>query len=187
MKIRLFFTFIIMYSLSNALMLKVPDITLVKNSDLIIRGAVVSKEVQWINNNSTIYTFVEINIKEVLKEGIPHTSIIVIAVPGGYDPEQDIGLKISDQPEFTKNEEAILYLNRAEGIHDGINYNIANFSKTIYTRLYRVNSLYQGKHDIRLNSNDNKSRIVIKANDGTTMPLKNYISRVIQLIKNIKK
>ena len=162
-------------SMSWGLMLQVPDSLLMEESSYIVRGKVISKNCQWVNQGKTIFTFVEIEIQESFKGGFQKSKILTVTVPGGFDPELNRGIKVSDQPEYEIGEEAVLFLNEAKGENDGINYEV------IYDKVridcYRTNFLYQGKNNI-VYDDVLKTEVVHKANDGKKVSLKKYKAEI---------
>lgn len=181
---RIFFTIFIflVYSSSFALMVKVSDEYLVDNSELIIRCKAVSKEISWVNYDRIIFTLVGIEVFETIKGPPMEGMELKVAILGGVDLVRDIGMKVSDQPEIKIGEEMILYLCRATGTVDGINYEFLNTGVQKLKNIYRVNCFFQGKHRVERNPETGRA-VVLKSNEGKRINFTAYRERVRQLLE----
>ena len=81
-------------------------VTVAAFADVIITGRVVAVTTGWDSQVNTIYTYVTVDVTEVLKSDIPETRITIKqlgGVAGGF------GLSITDQATFIVGEEVLLY------------------------------------------------------------------------------
>ena len=81
----------------------------VKRSDLIIVGEVQNTESKWINNRTTIYTYVTVSVEECIKGTSPLKNI-VIRCYGGAIKEEDVAITVPDSPSFGKGQKVLLML-----------------------------------------------------------------------------
>lgn len=163
-------------------MLPIPDQQLIESSDNIIRGKVLNSMIQWVNNGQQIYTFTRVKVEENLNGRYRKGEIITVVTPGGFDPEKDLGMHVSHQAHFENDEEVILFMAKAEGMVDGIDYRFLKKEKPISNELQRVNGFFQGK---QLIYNDVKTgqKMVHKPNESRSVP---YISHQTALKTSIK-
>jgi len=94
-------------NITDALMVALSTNKLTKGAQLVIRGKVEKKESLWSTNKEAIVTHVFVNISDVLKGTIEEEQVLV-EIDGGE--VGDLGLKVSDTPEFKVGEEVILFL-----------------------------------------------------------------------------
>jgi hypothetical protein len=97
-------------------------------ADVIVTGRVASVTSGWDSQVNTIYTYVTVDVAEVLKSDISDTRITIKQLGGLAD---NVGLSVPDQAMFTVGEEVLLYLEARP--RDG----------TLYTT-----ALWQGKWDV---------------------------------------
>ncbi len=123
---------------ADALVVKksIEELTYEANSILI--GEVKSMESRWNKDRTLIYTYVTISVREYIKGilNLGEPEEITVQVPGGE--VGDIGLKVSDTPEFREGEEVFLFL-RVEELP-----------------IFRVAGLFQGKYTIEGEKAKNK-------------------------------
>ena len=99
----------------HALMIEYSLTRLVAESSHIVTGKVITREARWNDTKSLIFTDVRVSIHEVIKAGEQATTI-TIRIPGGAITEPDgtgIGMGRSDVPEFSVEEEVLLFLHRS--------------------------------------------------------------------------
>ena len=104
-------------------------------ADVIITGRVVAVTTGWDSQVNTIYTYVTVDVTEVLKSDIPETRITIKqlgGVAGGF------GLSITDQATFIVGEEVLLYLEARP--RDGTLYTTA-----LWQGKWALQSVMQGK------------------------------------------
>lgn len=80
---------------------------LTQKSDLVITGKVLTVTSQWSLDNSTIYTYVEIESTSFVK-GIPSQNVLKVRVLGGTMGRRT--LVALGAPRFDKNEEVLVFL-----------------------------------------------------------------------------
>jgi hypothetical protein len=76
-------------------------------ADVIVTGRVRAVQSAWDSQVNTIYTYVTVNVAEVLKGDIADREITIKQL-GGVAAE--VGLSITDQAQFTVGEDVLLYL-----------------------------------------------------------------------------
>lgn len=162
------------------------DQQLIENAEIIIQGTVISKEIKWVNNNQFIYTFVKIRTDKVIDGDTEEGHIQTIAIPGGYDPVKDIGVGVSNQASFEVGEEAVVFLEKAEGNIDAINYNLIKNDVENFENMKRVSGYRQGKQQIYTDPTT-KKRMIFKSNEDKEVQLDEYKTTMIQSIKKIRK
>ena len=87
-----------------------------ERSDSVIRGDVLSRTSRWSTDAPTpIVTDVVVSVSEVIAGRGPVRGTVTIEVLGGEIVEEDIGLKVSDQPSFEVGEQAVLFLRKNMG------------------------------------------------------------------------
>jgi hypothetical protein len=75
----------------------------------VITGKVLSKKSSWSRQRTKIYTHVTISVKDQIKGFIKEKKIVVRHL-GGEIPEEDIGMKVSEMPEFRVDQEVLLFV-----------------------------------------------------------------------------
>lgn len=161
------------------------DIDLISTSEEIVRGEVISTKAHWVNNGKFIYTFTRLKVTDVLSGNHEIGSTITIVTPGGYDDEKDIGMRVSEQAEFEQGEDAIVYLVKAEGEQDAIDYSFLNQNTNFPEKIMRVNGYEQGKYLIQKNDKTSKT-MIWKANENRWVELnvlKKELKNNLQLVK----
>ncbi len=123
---------------ADALVVKKSIEELTYEANVILAGEVKSMESRWNTERTLIYTYVTISVREYTKAlpGMREVKEITVKVPGGE--VGDIGLKVSDTPEFREGEEVFLFL-RVEELP-----------------IFRVAGLFQGKYTIEGGKAKNK-------------------------------
>lgn len=119
---------------SFAAMVKVELPELTKEAEVIAIGQVVDLNSRWLGKpkTSTIITDVTVAVQDVLKGNVRAGERLTVKVYGGEIG--DIGLRVSEEPQFSGGEEVIIFLNKDT---DG---------------LYRPTQLFQGKYTIEGNN-----------------------------------
>ena len=145
----------------SALMVKKSLEELTSEADSILIGEVKKIESQWNEEKTLIYTYVTISVKQHTKtlSGVGEVQEIIVKVPGGE--VGDIGLKVSDTPQFREGEEVFLFL-RMEKLP-----------------LFSVAGLFQGKYTIE--EGRVKNRIL-----GLEVPLDSFISQIKGILEKTK-
>ena len=106
----LFFILISVIFISSAgysLMIKLSLERLSCDSDTIVLGEVIDIECHWSMDRSTIVTIVTLQVQRMIKGGL-HGDQILIQYPGGEIG--DIGLRVSDMPDFHLRERTLVFL-----------------------------------------------------------------------------
>lgn len=114
----------------SALMVKKSLEELTCQADTILMGEVKSMESRWNEEKTLIYTYVTIWVREYTKalSQLRQVQEIIIKIRGGE--VGDIGLKVSDTPEFREGEEVFLFLRMEE------------------PSVFSVPGLFQGKYTV---------------------------------------
>ena len=110
---------------------------LTQESDIIVMGEVRNMESRWNNDRTLIYTYVTVFVSEYIKDDLTLKQSngngeqeIVVRILGGE--VGDIGLTVSDTPEFKEGEEVFLFLRKGNDLKASLN----------------VAGLFQGKYTV---------------------------------------
>ncbi|TKJ48031.1 hypothetical protein CEE34_00960 [Candidatus Aerophobetes bacterium Ae_b3a] len=146
----------------SALMVRKSIEELTSQADSILIGKVKKIESRWNEEKTLIYTYVTVSVKQHTKNlsGVGEVQEIIVKVPGGE--VGDIGLKVSDSPQFREGEEVFLFL-RMEKLP-----------------LFSVVGLFQGKYTIE--EDRVKNRIL-----GLEVPLDSFISQIKGILQKAKR
>ncbi len=138
---------------TSALMVRKNIEELTLQADSILIGKVKKIESQWNEEMTLIYTYVTISVSQYTKalSSAKQYQEIIVKVRGGE--VGDIGLKVSDTPQFREGEEVFLFL-RMEKLP-----------------LFSVTGLFQGKYSIE--DGIAKNRML-----GVETPLNSFISQI---------
>lgn len=141
-----------------ALMLRKTLQELTYQADTILIGEVRNMESRWNEERTLIYTYITIWVKEYSKALAPVRQVqeIIVKVRGGE--VGDIGLRVSDTPQFREGEEVFLFLS----------------SETL--PVFLVVGLFQGKYTIE--EGKVKNRIL-----GLEIPLESFIGQIEVIMK----
>lgn len=114
----------------STLMIKKSIEELTYEADFILTGKVQDMESRWNKEKTLIYTYVTVSVTKYIKRilEMEEPKEITVKIPGGQ--VGDIILKVSDTPEFMKDEEVFLFLRLKE------------------LPIFRVAGLFQGKYTI---------------------------------------
>ena len=123
----------------------------------VIVGKVISKKSSWNPDRTKIYTDVTISVQEQIKGSLKERDIVVRYL-GGEIPEEDIGMKVLEMPEFKMDEEAVLFIKPDE-----------------MDTTYKVVGGCQGKYTV-------KDRVVLKRH----LPLSDFRNQVMRIIDKHK-
>ncbi len=148
-------------SQTSALMVRKSIEELTSEADSILIGKVKEIESRWNEERTLIYTYVTISVSQYTKtlSGVGEVQEIIVRVRGGE--VGDIGLKVSDTPQFREGEEVFLFL-RMEKLP-----------------LFSVAGLFQGKYTIE--DGIAKNRIL-----GVEIPLDSFISQIKGTLEKVK-
>ncbi len=137
----------------SALMLRKSIEELTSQADSILIGKVEKIESRWNEEKTLIYTYVTISVSQYTKalSSANQFEEIIVKVRGGE--VGDIGLRVSDTPEFRVGEEVFLFLKREE------------------VSTFLVAGLFQGKYTIE--DGIARNRIL-----GVEIPLDSFISQI---------
>ena len=149
-------------SQTSALMVRKSIEELTSEADSILIGKVEKIESRWNEERTLIYTYVTISVKQYTKtlSGVGEVQEIIVKVRGGE--VGDIGLRVSDTPQFREGEEVFLFL-RMEKLP-----------------LFSVAGLFQGKYTIE--EGRVKNRIL-----GLEVPLDSFISQIKGILQKAKR
>lgn len=103
------------------------DVLLIESSRVIVIGEVASTSCQWDDAHQRIYTYVKLNVSEILKGNIQGQQIVLKQLGGEVDGTEMV---VDGAPGFANGEKVLLFLNSAR---DGT---------------LRVAHLFQGKYEI---------------------------------------
>ena len=85
-------------------------------SDTVVRGDVIDRRSYWsFDGSGRIVTDVDISVSEVVAGRVPQRSAVTVEVLGGEIPEENLGLRVSDQPAFEVGEQVVLFLRENPG------------------------------------------------------------------------
>ncbi len=145
----------------SALMVKKSLEELTSGADSILIGEVKKIESQWNEEKTLIYTYVTISVSQYTKtlSSVKQVQEIIIKMPGGE--VGDIGLKVSDTPQFREGEEVFLFLRKK-------------------LPLFSVAGLFQGKYTIE--EGRVKNGIL-----GLEVPLDSFISQIKGILEKVKR
>ncbi len=140
-------------SQAHALMVRKSIEELTFEADSILIGKVKKIESRWNEERTLIHTYVTISVSQHLKalSGQGKIEEIIVKVRGGE--VGDIGLRVSDTPQFREGEEVFLFL------------------RTEKPPLFSVAGLFQGKYTIE----DGRARNRIL---GIESPLDSFINQI---------
>ncbi len=146
---------------ASALMVRKSIEELTSEADSILIGKVEKIESRWNEEKTLIYTYVTISVSQYTKtlSGMAEVKEVIVRVRGGE--VGDIGLKVSDTPQFREGEEVFLFL-RMEKLP-----------------LFSVAGLFQGKYTIE--EGRVKNRIL-----GLDVPLGSFISQIKGSLEKVK-
>jgi len=167
-------------STGHSLMIKLSLERLSMDSDTIVLGEVKDIESQWSMDKSTIVTIVTLKILDVIK-GEFHRNQILIQYPGGEIG--DIGLKVSDMPDFYLRERTLVFLRSLMDINDAQNSLLVAMN---FWPAFTVFGAAQGKYSV-----DNKgiarkggySLISKEPDSDRTLSLEDLITRIRKSIR----
>ena len=147
---------------ASALMVRKSIKELTSQADSILIGKVKEMESRWNEERTLIYTYVTISVSQYTKtlSGVGEVQEIMVKVPGGE--VGDIGLKVSDTPQFREGEEVFLFL------------------KMEKLPFFSVAGLFQGKYTIE--ENRVKNRIL-----GLDVLLDSFISQIEGILEKAKR
>jgi hypothetical protein len=185
-KIESFIFFLFISFLSFGQMLPITDQQLINTSQNIVSGTILSSKAKWVNNGKYIYTFSKLKVDKVYSGDVKIGDTVSIVVPGGYDPVKDIGMKVSEQAVFETGEETMVFLVKAEGESDAIDYSFLKNDHSISPKQMRVNGFFQGKRKIFLDKKTGLKMINIP-NEGKNIELKTHNEKISSEIKFQKK
>ena len=86
-------------------LLTIEDLT--DSTSVVVKGRVQSVDSGWDLPAETIYTYVALEVDEVLRGQVPHDQIVIKQLGGVVG---DVGLSVSGQPGFTPGEEVLVFL-----------------------------------------------------------------------------
>ncbi len=145
----------------SALVIKKSVQELTYEADAILIGEVKDIESRWNKERTLIYTYVTISVRKYTKAlpNMKEVEKITVKVPGGE--VGDIGLKISDTPEFREGEEVFLFLRIEE------------------LPIFRIAGLFQGKYTIE----DGKAKNEVLERE---ISLDIFIDQIEEIMKKAK-
>lgn len=144
-----------------ALVVKKTIEDLTYEADSILIGKVEEMKSQWNSEKTLIYTYVTVSVTEYVKR-IPEMEEpkqITVKILGGE--VGDMGLKVSDTPEFAEGEKVFLFLNIER------------------LPIFRVAGLFQGKYTIE----DGKVKNKVLERE---IPLNNFIGQIEEIMKKTR-
>ena len=146
---------------ASALMLRKSIEELTFEADSILIGKVERIESRWNEEKTLIYTYVTISVSQYTKalSSAKQFEEIIVRVRGGE--VGDIGLRVSDTPQFREGEEVFLFL-RMEKLP-----------------LFSVTGLFQGKYTIE--DGIAKNRML-----GVEIPLDSFIGQIKGTLEKAK-
>ena len=131
------------------------------DADCIVIGKVEQMDSRWNQERTQIYTYVIVSVRQYIKSlpEIGKPKEIIIKIMGGE--VGDIGLKISDTPEFAQGEEVFLFV------------------KIEKLPIFRVAGLFQGKYTVEEGKVKNK---ILKQE----FSLESFIAQIEKTMNKVK-
>jgi hypothetical protein len=169
-------------STGQSLMVKLSLESLSHDSDAVVLGKVEDIACQWSMDRSAIVTVVTMRIQSVIK-GELLQSHILIQYPGGE--VGDIGLRVSDMPEFRCGEQALVFLKSISKIDDAQN---SPFIAMNFWPAYTVFGAAQGKYSVDDNGVARKkgySLISDEPDPDRALVLENLMTRIRKIIRQL--
>mgnify|MGYP001563640588 CR=1 FL=1 len=117
-----------------------PVPVLASGSDLAVHGSVLSIRGARNETGGLIVSYVTLQVTEVLR-GAPPPGPVVVRVPGGVLPEENLGMRASGAAEFRAGEEVVILLQRP--VEAGLGRQAA------VPAFYRVTGGALGKFEVR--------------------------------------
>ncbi|MBF0337084.1 MAG: hypothetical protein HQL05_04560 [Nitrospirae bacterium] len=161
---------------ATGVMIGLTNEELTRQSSLVVMGNVVDKQSFWNTEGTTIYTGVTINVKEVVRgETSPET--ITVRYEGGEIG--DVGLRVSDTPQFEKGEDVLVFLSPVANVSGK---GVSDTSGTFY-----VVGSGQGKYSVEMNAIATRGGFSV-INDNKGKALKNVIglNELKEQIRSVK-
>lgn len=184
MKNTFIFILVIICFKTSAQMLAIPDHDLVQTSKDIVRGTVVSTKSQWVNNNKFIYTFTKLKVEENISGTYNVGDTVTIVTPGGYDKVKDIGMRVSHQAVFEDDEDVVVFLVKAKGERDAIDYRFLKDDPKLPKDIMRVNGYFQGKRKIFMDPKTNHLKI-LKPNENRSVDFSSHQLKLKQEVQQL--
>lgn len=182
---RLFAIFIPLLFLSSAghsLMVKLSLERLSLDSDTIVLGNVDDIACQWSMDRSAIVTVVTLRIQTVIKGEVLRNQIL-IQYPGGE--VGDIGLKVSDMPEFQLGERVLVFLKSISKIEDAQNSPLIALN---FWPAFTVFGAAQGKYSVDDNGvarKDGYSLVSKEADPDRSFFLEDLLTRIRKSMRQL--
>lgn len=126
----------------QAIMIKLPLSQLTLESETIVLADVLQVKCEWSWDRRIILSIVSLQVEEVLKGKLDQPEIL-IQVPGGK--VGDIGLRVSDMPDFAAGEKVLVFLSE---IPDRIGNRNSPSLSLLSTLAFQVFGAAQGKYRI---------------------------------------
>ena len=167
-------------SIIQATMVKLSLEDLTFGSEAIILGEIEDIQCHWNMDQSAILTIVMLKIHERLKGNLPYDHIF-IQYPGGEIG--DLGLRVSDTPEFQSTEKVLVFLNAIKDIKDLKNSLIVALN---FIPSYEVFGSAQGKYSIDPAGKASKWGYDLMLNDedlDKSLPLKELKTRIRNILQ----
>ena len=153
------------------------DEQLIASSRVILLGEVQSVKAQWDLNHENINTYVKIKISQTLKGQLQNDTIVFKQLGGTVGEDSTV---IFGAPEYKTGQRVLLFLDTAQ---DGT---------------LRVAHLFQGKYDVRDDTNTGRTRIkreldkgdinILGATDGANItndaPLARFTRKIARVLRN---
>lgn len=120
---------------------EIPSVQLLAGgSDLAVHGSVLSIRGARNETGRLIVSYITLQVTEVLR-GAPPPGPVVVRVPGGVLPEENLGMRVSGAAEFHPGEELVILLQRP--VEAGL------VREAAVPAFYRVTGGALGKFEIR--------------------------------------
>ena len=181
----LFFALLLITISGFGQMLAINDQELVATSENIVRGNVLSSEAKWVDGGKFIYTFTKLIVEDNISGTYKKGDTVTIVTPGGYDPVKDLGMRVSHQAEFNNGDDAVVFLVKAEGEMDAIDYRFLKNDPSLPQNIMRVNGYFQGKRKIYTDPKT-KRLMILKPNEDRAVELNTHQLELKQEVKQFK-
>jgi hypothetical protein len=165
---------------NEAVMIKLSLEDLSFGSEAIILGEIEDIQCHWSMDQSAIMTIVMLKIHERLKGDLPYDHIF-IQFPGGEIG--DLGLRVSDTPEFQPKEKVLVFLSAIRNVKDPKNSLVVVLN---FVPSYRVFGSAQGKYSVDQDGIASKRGYDLMIDDPDSdkiLPLEELKSRIRNILQ----
>ncbi|MBF0344609.1 MAG: hypothetical protein HQL06_10310 [Nitrospirae bacterium] len=163
-------------SYAMAIMIGLTNEELTRQSSVVVIGNVMDKQSSWNSEGTTIYTMVTIIVNEVIRGKLSQQTL-TLRYEGGE--VEGIGLRVSDTPQFEKNEDVLLFLKPLQHAVTERDYSSA--------ALFYVVGSGQGKYTIEMNAIATRGGFsIVNNNNGSTFKNVYSLNELKEQIRSVQ-